>query len=144
MDRVLTTMPNHSNITISDVDWITFLRVLPSQKSNSIIYDAIRKELPPTKDSGDGKLLEMVLQAKTREKQLEILTQFVVRWLAAWIGGSEEEIDRNVALFTYGIDSVGASALKGQIEKDLQIDFEVSLSYSGYHGLKTALDSQRA
>ena len=102
-----------------------FLQSLPTKKSKSIIYDAIRKEIPEMEGSGDGELLQMVLQARTMEKRREILIQFIVRWLAAWIGGAEEEIDRNVPLFTYGIDSVGASALKGQIEKDLQIDFEV-------------------
>eukprot|EP00794_Sanderia_malayensis_P013962 gene13962-15419_t len=125
MDSVLTTMPGKSNICICDVDWMTFLHSLPTRKSQSIIYDAIRKELPETESSSGGQLLEMVLNAKSMEKKREIVLQFIVRWLATWIGGLEEEIDLNVPLFTYGIDSVGASVLKNQIEKELQIDFEV-------------------
>lgn len=127
MDKVLTTMPYKSNICICDVDWRKFLRSLPSKKANSIIFDAIRREIPDSDDSSEEKLLDMILRERSRERQREILLTFIVRWIAAWISGTAEEVDTNVPLFTYGIDSVGASALKSQIEKDLQIDLEVSL-----------------
>ena len=125
MDKVLTSMPQRSNICICDIDWRTFLNSLPVRKANSIIYDEIRKEIPKT-DKGGGNILEMILNERSNERRLEIITTYIKEWIAAWISGSAEEVDCNVSLFTYGIDSVGATALKGQIEKDLQINFQVS------------------
>ena len=124
MDKVLSQMPQKSNMCICDIDWNTFLRSLPSKKANSIIYDEIRKELPEQTENS-GNILEMILAAKSKEKQLAILLGYIKGWVAAWVSGSPEEIDCNVPMFTYGIDSVGATAIKGQIEKDLKIDFQV-------------------
>lgn len=124
MDQVLTNMPQRSNICICDVDWRTFLNSLPTRKSNSLIYDEIRKEIPQSEDLR-GNILEMILKTRSSERRLEIITSYIKEWIAAWISGAAEEVDCNVALFSYGIDSVGATALKGQIEKDLQIDFQV-------------------
>ena len=123
MDKVLTSMPMRCNICICDVDWRTFLNSLPVRKANSIIYDEIRKEIPNT-EKVTGNILEMILNAPSNERRLEIITTYIKEWIAAWISGSAEEVDCNVSLFTYGIDSVGATALKSQIEKDLQINFQ--------------------
>ena len=125
MDKILTTMPHLSNVCITDIDWQKFLRSLPPKKASSPLFESIREEFPDTEEASEGRLLDMILKAKSRDRQREILREFISRWLAGWIGGSAEEIDMNVPLFTYGIDSVGASALKGEIEKQVDIDFEV-------------------
>ena len=124
MDEVLTTMRRRSNVCICDIDWRTFLNSLPVRKANSIIYDELRKEIPAHEEACEN-ILERILKARSNEKRLEIITTYIKEWIAAWISGSAEEVDCNVSLFTYGIDSVGATALKSQIEKDLQIDFQV-------------------
>lgn len=126
MDEVLTTMPERSNICICDVDWRTFLNSLPIRKAHSLIYDEMWKEIPKA-ENNIGNILEMILKERSNEKRLEIITGYIKGWIAAWISGSAEEVDCNVPLFTYGIDSVGATALKSQIEKDLQLDFQVCL-----------------
>ena len=123
MDIALTTMPLRYNICICDIDWKTFLNSLPARKANSIIYDEIWKEIPKV-DKARGSILEMILNETSNERRLEIITTYVKEWIAAWISGSAEEVDCNVSLYTYGIDSVGATALKNQIEKDLQINFQ--------------------
>ena len=124
MDSVLTKMPLRCNICICDIEWRTFLNSLPTRKANSIIYDEIRKEIPKV-EKARGNILEMILNETSNERRLEIITTYIKEWIAAWISGSAEEVDCNVSLYTYGIDSVGATAFKNQIEKDLQINFQV-------------------
>ena len=129
MERVMTTAPHKSNVCICDIDWQTFRHRLPNIDSKYISYSTILQELPAVSTSVDGELLGLISKESSREKQKEILLGFVIGWLANWIKGSEEEIDCNVALFTYGIDSVGASVLKSKVESDLQVVLEVSSHY---------------
>lgn len=127
MEKVMTTAPQKPNVCICDIDWQTFRHRLPNVDSKHISYSTILQEIPEVSTSVDGELLCLISKETSREKQKEILIAYVIGWLANWIRGSEEEIDCNVALFTYGIDSVGASVLKGKIESDLQIVLEVSI-----------------
>ena len=130
MEKVITAAPQKSNVCICDIDWQTFRHRITNVDSKHISYSTILQELPEVSTSVDGELLSLISKEGSREKQREILQAYVTGWLANWIKGSEEEIDCNVALFTYGIDSVGASVLKGKIESDLQVVLEVSISTS--------------
>lgn len=122
----MVTMPQKSSVCICDIDWQTFRHRSTKVDPSHISYSAILQDFPEDKTSVDGETLGLISKERSREKQKDMLLAYVIEWLANWVKGSEEEIDCNVALFTYGIDSVGASALKGKIESDLQIVLEVS------------------
>ena len=122
----MVTMPQKSSLCICDIDWQTFRHRSPKVDSSHISYSAILQDFPEENRSADAKILSLISKERSREKQREIILAYIIEWLANWVKGSEEEIDCNVALFTYGIDSVGSSELKSKIEFDLQIAIEVS------------------
>ena len=122
----MVTMPQKSSVCICDIDWQTFRHRSPKVDSSHISYSAILQDFPEENRSADAKILSLISKERSREKQREIILAYIIEWLANWVEGCEEEIDCNVALFTYGIDSVGASVLKSKIELDLQIVLEVS------------------
>ncbi len=123
----MTSMPDQTNFCIIDVDWPTYFKSMKDRVASSVFFRSMRKELP-TNQNEEDELLNGISKAKTTEKKQEIVLNFIVQWLAKWIGGNAEEVDCNVPFFTYGIDSIGASVFKLYIFQNLKIEFEVSVT----------------
>ncbi len=126
MEAILTTAPDQANICICDIDWATYFKKSPPKVEQNVFFESLRKELPATQTE-EGELFNSIVNAKSLDKQREIVLGFIVQWLAKWIGGNAEEVDCNVPFFTYGVDSIGASVFKAHIFDHLKIDFEVGI-----------------
>ena len=128
MENNLLTHPNETCISICDIGWNLFFKGERSRITR-ILFERIIKEFNDTDTSDDEKLLSKFMKANSKEEQEEILLQFIRRVLVTFTGGTEEEIDSNVSLYNYGVDSVGAAYLRSGIFNELDVDIEVCIIF---------------
>jgi acyl carrier protein len=70
-------------------------------------------------------LKELALQPL--EFRVNYVEEFVKRLLSSWSGADAAELDLNVGLHKYGIDSIAATNMKLQIQNNIGATFEVSM-----------------
>ena len=63
------------------------------------------------------------------ELRVKYVEDFIKRLLSSWSGADPAELDLNVGLHKYGIDSIAATNMKLQIENNIGAVFEVSISF---------------
>ena len=127
MEKVLVTAPSLHNVIIADIDWPTFLRVAGSETIP--LYQNISKDYEEqfnAQQQNNSSLAEQIHTAKNDEEKHEIVRDFVTSWLAAWSGGIEADVDLQVGLHQYGVDSTGAVGFQMQLQRQLGIPIEVS------------------
>lgn len=130
MEEILLTCRNETSICLSDLDWDSFMRGLSQLRQKSTLFSSIAKELTTSVAPDEERILDQLMKAGSKDDQEEILVTLVRRMLMGFTGGTEEEIDIHVALFSYGVDSVGASFMKSRIFSELDIDLEVRWAMS--------------
>lgn len=60
------------------------------------------------------------------EFRVNYVQKFIQRLLASWSGADAAELDLNVGLYKYGIDSIAATNMKLRIENNIGATFEVN------------------
>lgn len=60
------------------------------------------------------------------ELRVNYVQEFVKRALSSWSGADVAELDLNVGLHKYGIDSIAAQNMKFQLKDNIGASFEVS------------------
>jgi acyl carrier protein len=60
------------------------------------------------------------------EFRMNYVQEFIKRLLSSWSGADVAELDLNVGLHKYGIDSIAATNMKLQIRNNIGATFEVS------------------
>ena len=61
------------------------------------------------------------------ELRVNYVQEFIKRLLSSWSGADVAELDLNVGLHKYGIDSIAATNMKLQIKNNIGASFEVSI-----------------
>ena len=84
----------------------------------------IRDEGPIKNEQNTITTLEE-LALKPREFQVNYVQEFVKRLLSSWSGMDVAELDLNVGLHKYGIDSIAATSMKFTINNAIGATFEV-------------------
>ena len=60
------------------------------------------------------------------EFRVNYVQEFIKRLLSSWAGADAAELDLNVGLHKYGIDSFAATHMRLQIKNNIGAEFEVS------------------
>ena len=77
--------------------------------------------------SEDNKVMTLEdLALQPLEFRLNYVEDFIKRLLSSWSGADVAELDLNVGLHKYGIDSIAATNMKLQIKNNIGATFEVS------------------
>ena len=66
------------------------------------------------------------LALQSQEFRVNYVQDFIKRLLASWSGADVAELDLNVGLYKYGIDSIAATHMKFAINNAIGATFEVS------------------
>ena len=97
------------------------------QSHSSPRLQKIREEtLIILEDSDMMKLEDLALQPL--EFRIKYVEDFIKRLLSSWSGADAAELDLNVGLYKYGIDSIAATNMKIKILNNIGATFEVSIS----------------
>ena len=75
------------------------------------------------------------------ELRVNYVQEFIKRLLSSWSGADVAELDLNVGLHKYGIDSIAATNMKLQIKNNIGATFEVSNFNTFYSRAKPASKS---
>ena len=75
------------------------------------------------------------------ELRVNYVQEFIKRLLSSWSGADVAELDLNVGLHKYGIDSIAATNMKLQIKNNIGATFEVSNFNIFYNRAKPASKS---
>ena len=108
---------NEAQVCISHMNWQIYLdshassRLQLKRDETLIVSDSIMK------------LESLALQPW--EFRVNFVQDFVKRLLSSWSGSEVPELDLNVGLYKYGIDSIAATNMKLQIESGIGATFEV-------------------
>lgn len=127
MEKFLLSASSDVSLCISDIDWEIFYHGSSRAKTGDILFSEMAKTLDSTIAREEGRRLDEIMKLKSEEKQEDNLLAFVLKLLANYTGGSEDEIDNNTSLINHGLESVGASYLRDSISKELAVDLEVFL-----------------
>ena len=125
MEQILVKAPSMHNVVIADVDWSTFLR--GSRNEANPFYEKILKEIQGDVNTRqpNNSLAERIQAAENDEEKYEIVRNFVTNWLASWSGGIEADVDLQMGLYQYGVDSTGAVGFQMQLQRQLGMPVEV-------------------
>ena len=111
LKRFLLQIPNEAQVCLCDVNWPVYLRNHVSPR-----LQLIRDEI-----LSFSKLQSMTTLQELRRHPLELrmnyVKEFVRNLLSTWSGADPAEVDLNVRLYKYGIDSIGAASIAIQIKK---------------------------
>jgi acyl carrier protein len=123
LQRVLLEHSNESQVCLAPINWRVYLK-----KHTSPRLQLIREEtLLATDESKVMTLKELALLPL--ELRVKYVEDFIKRLLSSWSGADPAELDLNVGLHKYGIDSIAATNMKLQIENNIGAVFEVSISF---------------
>ena len=126
MEEVLIKAPSLYNVVIANIDWPTLFRMNQSHQDSRLFHNIVKgygEEL--VQQPHDGSLVKQIQTAKSDEEKHEIVRAFVTRWLAKWSGGNETDVDLQVGLHQYGVDSAGAVGFQMKLQRQLDIPIQV-------------------
>ena len=130
MAKVLTEEPDRCQIALFDADWPRYLKNNPGVGKTprlSIIAAEISTLDNPI--SSTESLAQRIILEKDKKKRAELVNEYVRVAITEWTGiSSPSETDLNKSLYSYGVDSSAAVNMKTNIEKALQVSFEVSIA----------------
>ena len=134
MVKVLKEEPGRCQISLSNTDWPGFL------KSNEGLRKAPRlsviRSTVNASDKGTNStesLAQRIVLEKDGGKRAELINEYISGLMTELVTGnlSSSETDLNASLYSYGVDSTTALTLKMNLEKNLQVSFEVRSLLSG-------------
>lgn len=126
MEQFLSHHSEDSQIILCDMDWSTYLKssayILHRSPRLQSLDDETR--ISKANDSTNGMTLEQLagLDPGERRKTVE---SFIRGLLSSWSEAEDHEINLNLALYKYGVDSIGAANMSLQIRNKLGAIFEV-------------------
>ena len=134
MVKVLTEEPGRCQISLFNADWPRFLKSNEGLKKTprlSVIRSTVNASNKETNSTES--LAQRIVLEKDGEKRAELINEYVSGLMTELLTGnlSSSETDLNTSLYSYGVDSTTALTLKMQLEKNLQVSFEVHSLLSG-------------
>ena len=121
LERILLEHSNESQVSLSPINWQVYL-----QNHTSPRLQPIREETLVIADESKVMTLnDLALQPS--EFRVSYVEEFIKRLLSSWSGADAAELDLNVGLHKYGIDSIAATNMKLQIQKNIGAEFEVRI-----------------
>ena len=134
MVKVLTEEPGRCQISLFNADWPRYLKSNEGLKKTprlSVIRSTVNASNKETNSAES--LAQRIVLEKDGEKRTELINEYVSGLMTELLTGnlSSSETDLNTSLYSYGVDSTTALTLKMQLEKNLQVSFEVHSLLSG-------------
>ena len=134
MVKVLTEEPGRCQISLFNADWPRYLKSNEGLKKTprlSVIRSTVNASNKETNSAES--LAQRIVLEKDGEKRAELINEYVSGLMTELLTGnlSSSETDLNTSLYSYGVDSTTALTLKMQLEKNLQVSFEVHSLLSG-------------
>jgi hypothetical protein len=108
-------------VCLAAVNWQVYL-----QTHTSLRLQIFRDKMQITKGEEKDMTLED-LGLQPLEFRINYVQEYIKRLLSSWSGSDVAEIDLNVALVKYGIDSITATNMKLQIQNSIGAVFEVGI-----------------
>ncbi|CAB4020054.1 Phthiocerol synthesis polyketide synthase type I, partial [Paramuricea clavata] len=118
LKRILLENTNEAQICISAMNWQVYL-----QNHASPRLQMIREETLVAAEENNVMTLED-LALQPLELRKNYVQEFIKRLLSSWSGADVAELDLNVGLHKYGIDSIAATNMKLQIRNNIGATFE--------------------
>ena len=120
LKQLLLENTSDTQVCLSSINWLVYL-----QNHSSSRLQLIREEtLVLTEENNFMTLEDLALQPL--EFRMNYVQKFIQRLLASWSGADAVELDLNVGLYKYGIDSIAAAQTRLRIENTIGATFEVS------------------
>ena len=121
LKRVLLQHSNQTQVCLALINWQVYLKNHTSPR-----LQLIREETLMFADGSKVMTLkELALQPL--EFRVAYVEDFIRRLLSSWSGTEAAEVDLNVALYKYGIDSIAATNMRLEIHNNIGAAFEVSI-----------------
>ena len=123
LKRILLENSSDTQVCLSPINWQVYL-----QNHSSPRLQLIREEtLVITEENKVMTLEDLALQPL--EFRVNYVQEFIKRLLSSWSGADAAELDLNVGLHKYGIDSIAATNMKLQIKNNIGATFEVQFRF---------------
>ena len=130
LEEFLTKHSDQSQIIICDIDWSTYLKssayiLHRSPRLQSLDNETLARNKP--NDITCGMTLQQLACIEPQQRR-KIVEDFIRRLLSTWTEADCHEVDLNLALYKYGVDSIGAANMSLRIRNGIGAIFEVTLS----------------
>ena len=122
MTRVLLEHSNEPQVSLAPINWQVYLQTHTSPR-----LQPIREETMLSTGENNKVMTLKELALQPLEFRVNYVEEFVKRLLSSWSGADAAELDLNVGLHKYGIDSIAATNMKLQIQNNIGARFEVSM-----------------
>ena len=119
MERIILESFNEAQVCVSPVNWPVYLKSRTSPR-----FQWKRDE---TRLAVDSVVTLESLALQPLDLRVHNVQGFIRRLLSSWSGGEASEVDLNIGLYKFGIDSIAATNMKHQIESNVGAKFEVSV-----------------
>ena len=134
MVKVLKEEPGRCQISLFNADWPGFLKSNEGLKKAprlSVIRSTVKASDKGTNSTES--LAQRIVLEKDGGKRAELINEYISGLMTELVTGnlSSSETDLNASLYSYGVDSTTALTLKMNLEKNLQVSFEVRSLLSG-------------
>lgn len=123
---VLLENPNKAQVCLAVINWQVYL-----QNHTSPRLQMVRDKEQIINDQNKVVSLEE-LALKRIEFRVNYVQEIIQRLLSSWSGVDVGELDLNVGLSKYGIDSIAASNMKLRIKSNIGATFEVRTFFTLY------------
>ncbi|CAB3995467.1 Phthiocerol synthesis polyketide synthase type I, partial [Paramuricea clavata] len=127
LEQFLIQHPDKSQIIICDIDWSTYLKssayILHRSPRLQYLNEETRMLNKPNAVANSMTLEQLAyLDPGQRRKTVE---DFIRRLLSTWTEADCHEVDLNLALYRYGVDSIGAANMSLQTRNGIGAIFEI-------------------
>ena len=119
LKRLLLKNSSDPQVCLSPINWPVYLRSHSSPR-----LQLIREETLVLVEENASMTLEY-LALQPLEFRIKYVEKFIKRLLSSWTGADASELDLNVGLYKYGIDSITATQMRLRIENNIGATFEV-------------------
>ncbi|XP_028418020.1 uncharacterized protein LOC114542749 [Dendronephthya gigantea] len=116
MERIILKNFNEAQVCISPVNWQVYLRSHTSPR-----FQWKREE---TLLAVDNVMTLESLALLPLDLRIQNVQDFIRRLLSSWSGSEASEVDLNLGLYKFGIDSIAATNMKHRIENNIGAKFE--------------------
>ena len=121
LKRVLLENSNQTQVCLAALNWQVYL-----QSHTSPRLQVFRNKMQIMDEKEKNMTLED-LALQPLEFRMDYVQDYIKRLLSSWSGSDIAEIDLNVGLVKYGIDSIAATDMKLRIQSNIGAVFEVGI-----------------
>jgi acyl carrier protein len=121
LKRVLLENSNQTQVCLAALNWQVYL-----QSHSSPRLQVFRNKMQIMDEKEKNMTLED-LALQPLEFRMDYVQDYIKRLLSSWSGSDIAEIDINVGLVRYGIDSIAATDMKLRIQSNIGAVFEVGI-----------------